>query len=201
MGLMTFDLSDYTAAPEHSILTLTYLGYAGADKTATATDKVKVGRVDTSRCTGTAPCDTNNATWANRPDFEVTDTTKTATSHAFAYGSKKYSDGMTVESGNAKKVLLDVTDIIKAEFAKFSAGATEKKITLAPGRAQQVRHAFRQQGSHLADRRHRGHAADLVRHQEAEGIHAEHRRPDQGQVPEGRGVRQGRTRGQGHQHG
>lgn len=37
MGLMTFDLSDYTAAPEHSILTLTYLGYAGADKTATAT--------------------------------------------------------------------------------------------------------------------------------------------------------------------
>ena len=25
MGLMTFDLSDYTAAPEHSILTLTYL--------------------------------------------------------------------------------------------------------------------------------------------------------------------------------
>ena len=100
-------------APEHSILTLTYLGYAGADKTATATDKVKVVAVDTSRCTGTAPCDTNNATWANRPDFEVTDTTKTATSHAFAYGSKKYSDGMTVESGNAKKVLLDVTDIIK----------------------------------------------------------------------------------------
>ena len=133
MGLMTFDLSDYTAAPEHSILTLTYLGYAGADKTATATDKVKVVAVDTSRCTGTAPCDTNNATWANRPDFEVTDTTKTATSHAFAYGSKKYSDGMTVESGNAKKVLLDVTDIIKAEFAKFSAGATEKKITLALG--------------------------------------------------------------------
>ena len=124
MGLMTFDLSDYTAAPEHSILTLTYLGYAGADKTATATDKVKVVAVDTSRCTGTAPCDTNNATWANRPDFEVTDTTKTATSHAFAYGSKKYSDGMTVESGNAKKVLLDVTDIIKAEFAKFSAGVT-----------------------------------------------------------------------------
>ena len=133
MGLMTFDLSDYTAAPEHSILTLTYLGYAGADKTATATDKVKVVAVDTSRCTGTAPCDTNNATWANRPDFEVTDTTKTATSHAFAYGSKKYSDGMTVESGNAKKVLLDVSDIIKAEFAKFSAGATEKKITLALG--------------------------------------------------------------------
>lgn len=133
MGLMTFDLSDYTAAPEHSILTLTYLGYAGADKTATATDKVKVVAVDTSRCTGTAPCDTNNATWANRPDFEVTDTTKTATSHAFAYGSKKYSDGMTVESGNAKKVLLDVSDVIKAEFAKFGAGATEKKITLALG--------------------------------------------------------------------
>ena len=133
MGLMTFDLSDYTAAPEHSILTLTYLGYAGADKTATATDKVKVVAVDTSRCTGTAPCDTNNATWANRPDFEVTDTTKTATSHAFAYGSKKYSDGMTVESGNAKKVLLDVTDVIKAEFAKFGAGATEKKIALALG--------------------------------------------------------------------
>ena len=133
MGLMTFDLSDYTAAPEHSILTLTYLGYAGADKTATATDKVKVVAVDTSRCTGTAPCDTNNATWANRPDFEVTDTTKTATSHAFAYGSKKYSDGMTVESGNAKKVLLDVTDVIKAEFAKFGTDATEKKITLALG--------------------------------------------------------------------
>ena len=133
MGLMTFDLSDYAAAPEHSILTLTYLGYAGADKTATATDKVKVVAVDTSQCTGTAPCDTNNATWANRPDFEVTDTTKTATSHAFAYGSKKYSDGMTVESGNAKKVLLDVTDVIKAEFAKFGAGATEKKITLALG--------------------------------------------------------------------
>ena len=131
MGLMTFDLSDYAAAPEHSILTLTYLGYAGADKTATATDKVKVVAVDTSQCTGTAPCDTNNATWANRPDFEVTDTTKTATSHAFAYGSKKYSDGMTVESGNAKKVLLDVTDVIKAEFA--GAGATEKKITLALG--------------------------------------------------------------------
>ena len=133
MGLMTFDLSDYTAAPEHSILTLTYLGYAGADKTATATDKVKVVAVDTSRCTGTAPCDTNNATWANRPDFEVTDATKTATSHAFAYGSKKYSDGMTVESGNAKKVLLDVTDVIKAEFAKFGTDATEKKITLALG--------------------------------------------------------------------
>ena len=133
MGLMTFDLSDYTAAPEHSILTLTYLGYAGADKTATATDKVKVVAVDTSRCTGTAPCDTDNATWANRPDFEVTDTTKTATSHAFAYGSKKYSDGMTVESGNAKKVLLDVTDVIKAEFAKFGTDATEKKITLALG--------------------------------------------------------------------
>ena len=132
MGLMTFDLSDYTAAPEHSILTLTYLA-AGADKTATATDKVKVVAVDTSRCTGTAPCDTNNATWANRPDFEVTDTTKTATSHAFAYGSKKYSDGMTVESGNAKKVLLDVTDVIKAEFAKFGTDATEKKITLALG--------------------------------------------------------------------
>lgn len=103
MGLMTFDLSDYTAAPEHSILTLTYLGYAGADKTATATDKVKVVAVDTSRCTGTAPCDTNNATWANRPDFEVTDTTKTATSHAFAYGSKKYSDGMTVESATPRR--------------------------------------------------------------------------------------------------
>jgi len=112
---------------------LTYLGYAGADKTATATDKVKVVAVDTSRCTGTAPCDTNNATWANRPDFEVTDTTKTATSHAFAYGSKKYSDGMTVESGNAKKVLLDVSDVIKAEFAKFGTDATEKKITLALG--------------------------------------------------------------------
>ena len=102
MGLMTFDLSDYTAAPEHSILTLTYL-LRRADRTATATDKVKVVAVDTSRCTGTAPCDTNNATWANRPDFEVTDTTKTATSHAFAYGSKKYSDGMTVESGNARR--------------------------------------------------------------------------------------------------
>lgn len=63
----------------------------------------------------------------------MTDTTKTATSHAFAYGSKKYSDGMTVESGNAKKVLLDVSDVIKAEFAKFGTDATEKKITLALG--------------------------------------------------------------------
>ncbi|PLS24901.1 glycoside hydrolase N-terminal domain-containing protein [Bifidobacterium imperatoris] len=132
MGLMTFDLSAQTAAPEHAALTLTYLGYAGAQQSADATDTVHVTAVDTATCTTAAACDVNSATWASRPKFDATNATK-AQSDAFTLGSVKYADRMTVSASNTTKVTLDVTDIIREQF---EAGHT--LITLALGESRHI---------------------------------------------------------------
>ncbi|KAB5607120.1 glycosyl hydrolase family 95 catalytic domain-containing protein [Bifidobacterium jacchi] len=140
MGLVTFDLSDYTDAPESAKVNLTYLGwYPTGGKSPQATDKqtVKAVAVDDQTCTGAAPCATDNATWANRPKFTVGDTTKVAASDEFELGSVKYEDTMTVDPANTKKVTLDVTDIVKEQFA-----AGKKKITLALGETAGMRVNF-----------------------------------------------------------
>ncbi|KAB7790193.1 alpha-L-fucosidase [Bifidobacterium leontopitheci] len=130
MGLMTFDLSEYTSAPEHSTLALTYLGYV-TKAAASTNETVKVTAVDDTQCTGTEACDTDNATWANRPDFTVGADAKVAASHKFDYGTTTYSDQMTVDPAKTQKVIFDVTDIVKEQFA-----AGKKKITFALGETQ-----------------------------------------------------------------
>lgn len=108
---------------------------------------------------------------------------------------------MTVESGNAKKVLLDVTDIIKAEFAKFSAGATEKKITLALGELNKsdMRFGSKEVTSLTGATEAMQPTLSVTKKPKAYTLSIEG--PTKVKYQKGEAFDQGRTRGQGHQHG
>ncbi|XCB28910.1 glycoside hydrolase N-terminal domain-containing protein [Arcanobacterium hippocoleae] len=126
MGLVEFNLSSLTEAPQSAKFQLTYLGHRG-NPTATDTATISVTPVDTAQCTDNAQtCGANTATWAKRPNFTVS-SENTATSAAFQYGSVTYgADVITVNPDNAVTVEIDVTALVEQQFAQ-----DKKVITFA----------------------------------------------------------------------
>ncbi|KAB7790375.1 glycosyl hydrolase family 95 catalytic domain-containing protein [Bifidobacterium leontopitheci] len=125
MGLLRFDLTKYQGnAPKSAKLELTYIGYKG-DFAATDTDTIKAVAIDESKCTGSGSCTVENATWANRPDFDATaDGTLVAQSEAFALGSYKLAGTDASMQVTGTKVSLDVTDIVAAAIADGKTAVT-----------------------------------------------------------------------------
>ena len=137
-GLLTFDLSAYDHAPDSATFEMTYLGYRG-NPTATDTDTIKVTPVDTTVCTNNATdCGANVATGATKPKFSINDSSFVAESKPFEYGTTVYAgDAITVVPANTKKVTVDVTEIVRQQFAEG-----KKVITLAVGETKKTEVRF-----------------------------------------------------------
>lgn len=137
-GLLTFDLSAYDHAPDSATFEMTYLGYRG-NPTATDTDTIKVTPVDTTVCTNNATdCGANVATGATKPKFSINDSSFVAESKPFEYGTTVYTgDAITVVPANTKKVTVDVTEIVRQQFAEG-----KKVITLAVGETKKTEVRF-----------------------------------------------------------
>ncbi|MBT1181776.1 glycoside hydrolase N-terminal domain-containing protein [Bifidobacterium sp. CP2] len=129
MGLLRFDLTKYQGnAPKSAKLELTYIGYKG-DFAATDTDTIKLTAVDEAKCTNGDSCTVENATWANRPDFDATaEGAVVAESEPFALGGYKLAGNDKDMQVTGTKVSVDVTDIVTQAIA---AGKTS--VTLAMG--------------------------------------------------------------------
>lgn len=127
MGLITFDLGKYDKVPTSSKMKLTYIGYRG-NPSDTATDSINVMAVSTSSCTNNAAsCPPASATWATRPDFSSKDAV-IAESQKVTLKSGVYytNDSLTIDPAKTTALEIDVTDIVKAQFA-----AGNKTITFA----------------------------------------------------------------------
>lgn len=123
MGLIRFDLSKYqNNAPKSAKIDLTYIGYKG-NFAATDTDTIKVTAVDESKCTGNASCTVEDATWANRPDFDATQQT-VAESEAFELGGYKLAGADKDMKITGTKVSVDVTDIVAKALADGQTSVT-----------------------------------------------------------------------------
>ena len=105
--------------PDSATFEMTYLGYRG-NPTATDTDTIKVTPVDTTVCTNNATdCGANVATGATKPKFSINDSSFVAESKPFEYGTTVYAgDAITVVPANTKKVTVDVTEIVRQQFAR-----------------------------------------------------------------------------------
>lgn len=130
MGMITFDLAKYDAAPQKALLQLTYLGSRG-NPSPTAKTSIVVTAVNDTKCTNNAEvCSTNSATWATRPKFDAdAPDVLTARSDEFTFGDVNYGgDSITINPAKTTLVTVDVTEIVAAQFA-----AKQKIITFVLG--------------------------------------------------------------------
>lgn len=113
LGLLSFDISSLRQAPDYARLRLTYLGYAGATRSAEESTRIIATAVDDTVCTnGAASCDPNEASWNHRPAIDLGDGRPVAQSEPVTVGSVKYSDTMTLPATPAV-VELDVTASVR----------------------------------------------------------------------------------------
>ena len=123
MGLIRFDLAKYQGkAPVSARIVLTYIGYKG-DFAADDNDTIKVTAVDETKCTNGETCRVEDATWANRPDFDATKQT-VAESEPFAFGGYKLAGADKDMKVTGTTVGVDVTGIVANAIADGKSAIT-----------------------------------------------------------------------------
>ncbi|WP_210382908.1 glycoside hydrolase N-terminal domain-containing protein, partial [Trueperella sp. HMSC08H06] len=140
MGMISFDLSSLTAAPEEATLQLTYIGHVVNNLQGTEQAQVGVALVDTDTCTnGAASCDTGVSTWATRPDFTLTtDDVAFAADFPVAAADRYTSDSMTIAADKRRAVTIDVTAMVRAAY---EAGDRQLTFVLGETKGMEMRFA------------------------------------------------------------